>query len=277
MSCRQRIDARASVSAKRLNQTSSIDKLYQQGSARIRFPNTPNHSSPLQAVLINTAGGLTGDDRIHWEGEAGEQSHLCLSTAACEKIYRSHGPNAHQTTTLRAAENARLAWLPQESIVFNGARLKRTLDLNLDASAEALVVESLVFGRQASQENIDDIAVHDRWRIYQHDKLLHAEDLKLDITNQAHAPLSSIMHQYRAISTLVLVSTRGQEWLELVCNQIRQLAEADKNSLKIGASVLPHRLVIRFLAIDSYCLRKILIPCIGVVNDGHPVPTVWNV
>jgi len=57
-------------------------------------------SGPLQAVLLNTAGGLAGDDNILWAGSAEDQAHLSISTAACEKIYRSHGTDANQTTRL---------------------------------------------------------------------------------------------------------------------------------------------------------------------------------
>lgn len=279
MSYRQRIDARAHISSKYVDKKSSIDELYQQGSARIRFPGVAPSAQPsaLQAVLINTAGGLTGDDRIHWQGAAHAYSHLSISTAACEKVYRSHGPDAHQQTTLQVANDARLEWLPQEAILFDGSRLSRTLNVELETSSEALLVESLVFGRQAMQEQIDNIAIHDRWRIYRNDRLLHAEDFRLN--SQDHSDIQSpcIMHHHRAVSTLVLVNNRGSEWLNNTVQQIRQLAKPFHQFVDVGASALPHRLVVRVLATDSYHLRNFLLPCVAVLNDGRSVPTVWNV
>ena len=190
---RQRVQAEGFVSAKPEHhqnadtaigyQPSVIDQLYQQGSARIRFPDMAA-SGPLQAVLLNTAGGLTGDDDMQWAGAAGEQSHLCISTAACEKIYRSHGPDARQTTRLDVASGARLEWLPQESILFNGACLNRTMHVQLAEQSEALLVESLVLGRQAMNESIEQLRVRDQWRIYRGGKLLHAEALQLDISDR---------------------------------------------------------------------------------------------
>lgn len=279
MSRRQRIDARAHISSKNVDSKSSIDALYQQGSARIRFPSIATDTQPaaLQAVLINTAGGLTGDDRIHWQGTACANSHLSISTAACEKIYRTHGPDAHQQTTLQIANNARLEWLPQEAILFDGSKLSRTLNVELETNAEALLVESLVFGRQAMQERIDNIAIHDSWRIYRNNRLLHAEDFRLNMQDQSHIQSPCVMHQHRAISTLILINNRGAEWLENTVQQIRQLAKPFHQSVKVGASALPHRLVVRVLATDSYHLRNFLLPCVTVLNDGRPVPTVWNV
>ncbi len=279
MNSRQRIDARAHISSKNVGTTSSIDTLYQQGSARIRFPSVAPSAQPsaLQAVLINTAGGLTGDDRIHWQGTACANSHLSISTAACEKIYRSHGPDARQQTTLQVDNNARLEWLPQEAILFDGSRLSRTLNVELETSAEALLVESLVFGRQAMQEGIDNIAIHDRWRIYRNDRLLHAEDFRLNIQDQRHIQSPCVMHHHRAISTLILVNDKSSEWLDNTVQQIRQLAKLHHQCVQVGASALPHRLVVRVLATDSYHLRNFLLPCVAVLNDGRPVPTVWNV
>ena len=278
---RQRINAAARVSAKPVDSAfkrpgpSTIDTLYQQGSARIRFPRT--EPGALQAVLINTAGGLTGDDHIHWTASAAPSAHLNVSTAACEKIYRTHGPAATQSTTLNIASDARLEWLPQESIVFNGASLNRTLNAHLDDHAEALIGESLIFGRQAMQELTDNIIIRDRWRIYRAGRLQHAENLHIDTGIKDHARQACMLHHYSAISTLVLLCDKPYEWF---CNKqstLRALPCAGTEHVSIGISVLPSRLVIRVLASDSFQLRKILIPCIELLNDGRPLPTVWKV
>ena len=282
---RQRVQAEGSVSAKpdslRLAdaaigyQPSVIDKLYQQGSARIRFPDMA--SGPLQAVLLNTAGGLTGDDNILWSGSAADQSHLSISTAACEKIYRSHGPDAIQTTRLSVAHHARLEWLPQESILFNGACLKRTMDVQLAEQSEVLLVESLVFGRQAMNETIEQLRVRDHWRIFRGGKLLHAEALRLDMNDRDHARNPCILHHYSAISTILFVSNFNEEQLNLMADRVRSIRACKSDTVRLGASVLPSRLVVRVLAADSYQLRKFLIPCLELFNNGRPVPAVWKV
>ena len=75
-----------------------IAELYQEGAAKIRLPNT--HDNSLQAVLMNTAGGLTGGDAFDWHGEATPHGHLVLTTPACERVYRSLGTDAVVANTL---------------------------------------------------------------------------------------------------------------------------------------------------------------------------------
>lgn len=275
LAARQRISAAAHVSAKPDAGSNAIDSLYQQGSARIRFPRT--QPGALQAVLLNTAGGLTGDDHIHWTAHAKSCSHLNISTAACEKIYRTHGPPAHQTTTLDVEPQARLEWLPQESIVFNGARLNRSMDVQLGSQAEALIGESLVLGRQAMQESTDNIVIHDRWRIFRGGRLQHAEDLRIVTGKDGFAQQACMLHHYSAISTVVLLTEQTREWFQMKQAQVRQLTLPATDNIRVGVSVMPSRLVIRVLASNSFQLRKFLIPCVEILNDGRPVPTVWNV
>jgi len=254
---------------------SAIDKLDQQGSARIRFPNTP--VGALHAVLINTAGGLTGDDHIQWTAGATEHSHLCISTAACEKVYRSHGPSAIQTTRLTVKKNARLEWLPQETIVFNGARLSRTMTVDLEPQAEVLCVESIVLGRQAMHESIDSIVLKDRWRIYRQGRLIHAEDVSLNTGDGKDVLSKCMLHHYSAFSTVVAITDQPPEQLDNLVTKLRTMASSDTLKVRIGASVIGSRLIVRVLAYDSFQLRRFLIPCIQLLNQGRAIPVVWKV
>lgn len=279
---RQRVSAAGHVASKRRERVgqaaqhpSSIAELDQQGSARIRFPKTGD--SALHAVLLNTAGGLTGGDVIQWSGTARTGSRLVMSTAACEKLYRTHGPEAIQKTRLVVENGARLDWLPQETIVFNGSSLKRTLDVHVAADASALLVESLVLGRQAMHESINQLQLHDRWRIHRGGRLLHAEDLRLDMQDQGDARQMSKLHHFGAISTLVLVSPKPAETLHIMARTIQQLIPDNSRVLSAATSVMNHRLVTRVLADNSQSLRRFLIPCIEQLSDNLAIPQVWNV
>src|ERR1041385_6486970 len=92
-------------------------ELHEAGSLRVRFPSPEGQG--LSAVFVNTAGGIAGGDRFEFDIAAGEGSRLTLTTAAAEKIYRSHGPAAQIDIALKAAAGAHLAWLPQETILFD--------------------------------------------------------------------------------------------------------------------------------------------------------------
>src|ERR1700759_5589549 len=88
--------------------------LHESGSLRVRFPSPETEG--LSAVFVNTAGGTAGGDRFEIDIATGEGAALTVTTAAAEKVYRSHGPVAQIDIALSAAANAHLGWLPQETI-----------------------------------------------------------------------------------------------------------------------------------------------------------------
>ncbi len=124
--------------------------MHEAGSLRVRFPSPETRA--LAAVLVNTAGGVAGGDRFGISIDAGQDTALTLTTAAAEKVYRSHGPSATIDVSLRVAGGAHLAWLPQETILFDRARLARRIDIELDENASLLLAEIVVFGRAAMDE-----------------------------------------------------------------------------------------------------------------------------
>src|SRR4029077_13026294 len=97
-----------------------------------------------------------------------------------EKIYRSLGPATAVTVRLALARGARLRWLPQETILFDRARLARSIEVDMEEGASLLIAEAIVFGRSAMGETVEDGAIADRWRIRRGGRLVFAESLRLD-------------------------------------------------------------------------------------------------
>src|SRR5579872_2690072 len=137
--------------------------VHERGPLRVRFPNADPRV--LEAVIINTAGGIAGGDSLAIDISAGAGAQLVVSTAAAEKIYRSMGSNARLTLKLRAGAGAHLSWLPQETIMFDRARLSRRIDVDLAPEASLVLAEALVFGRSAMGEAVEEGAVTDFWRV----------------------------------------------------------------------------------------------------------------
>lgn len=280
---RQRIKAAAEVHCKVNNEPelpdsrpeSRLAHLHQQGSAKVRFPRP--RGKALEAVLLNTAGGLTGDDDIRWLATAGESSRLSLSTAACEKIYRSHGPPARQQTQLTVKTGARLDWLPQETILFDGAKLNRRLDINLASDAELLVCEALVFGRHAMLETLGDLSLHDVWNVRREGKLIHAESFRFSGDWSEHAARGGVMHHYGASATILYCCRSNKESLALLTDKLHDIALQPTDRLTAGISAMHERIVVRVVALNSYELRKFLIPCVEALNADMLVPAVWHV
>jgi len=153
-------------------------QVYEDGPLRVRFPNASG--SALEAMIVNTAGGIAGGDRHDLDIGVGEGATLGVTTAAAEKVYRALGPGAEIAVKLAVGAGARLTWLPQETILFDRARLTRRIEVELAPDATLLMAEAVVFGRSAMGEAVTEGAFTDRWRVRRDGRLLFAETVRLD-------------------------------------------------------------------------------------------------
>ena len=243
-----------------------LSRLYQEGCAQIRLPDDPDAPGP-EAVLINTAGGVTGGDRMSWSAEAGAGARLTLTTQACEKVYRARDGSADIEAALVAGPGARLGWLPQEAIVFDGGGVRRRLDADLDETAELLACEAVVLGRTARDETVRYGEVRDRWRIRRGGRLLFADDLRLC------GPIAEIGAQPAALG-----GARAFASLLLVCKEPGRFLAPVRAALGPGggASAFDGRLFARVTAPDGFELRRALIPALEALRGGAPLPRVWK-
>ncbi|RYE87674.1 MAG: urease accessory protein UreD [Hyphomicrobiales bacterium] len=244
--------------------TTRIGKLYQEGCAKIRLPHT--HDNSLQAVLINTAGGLTGGDAVGWTAAAGPNTRLVLTTQACERVYRSLGDDAQVRNTLVAGAGAQIDWLPQETILFEGARLDRTLEVDLAEGASLCAVEAILLGREAMGESARSAMLRDNWRIRRNGRLVHAEATLLSADPLQRDSLS-LLDGALAFATVLLVGPKAEEKLE----PVRALLQG-----RAGASLIGDRLVVRAIAESGLALRRIIGPIIAELSGAGTLPRLWH-
>ena len=184
----QRVSARGELGVLHAGGRTRIDRLYQEGAAKIRMPRTVG--DPLEAVLINTAGGLTGGDRLDWSVTVGERRIRDGDDADLREDLRASSGIAKVDCRMLVGAGGRLAWLPQETIVFDNSAFRRTIEIDLAADAEALIVEATVFGRRAMGESVERADFADRWRVRRAGRLVHAEDFAVgpNVREQLAAP-----------------------------------------------------------------------------------------
>jgi urease accessory protein len=239
-------------------------RVHEQGCLRARFPHAQADS--LEAVIVNTAGGIAGGDRHDVSIVLGDGASLTVSTAAAEKIYRSLGPDARISVNLDLGEGAMLAWLPQETIVFDRARLARDIEVDLADSATLILAEAVVFGRGAMGECVENGRLFDRWRVRRGGRLVFAETVKL------HGAVASIMAQPavaaggNAIATVLMVPGN-----EAVVERVRAL---DMFVGEVGISTWNGLTLARFCAPDGAALRRDLIAVLQAVRQTA-LPRVW--
>jgi urease accessory protein len=239
--------------------------LHESGSLRVRFPSP--EADGLSGVFVNTAGGIAGGDRFDIDIAAGEGARLTLTTAAAEKVYRAAGPAAQLNIALKAARGAHLAWLPQETILFDRARIIRRIDIDLAEDASLLLREIVVFGRAAMGERMLHGEFVDRWRLRRGGKLVFAETIRLDGDIGEKLARPAIANGGVAIGTALIVP--GDD---AMVERIREVSETFGG--EVGISCWNGFAMARFCAQDAARLRADMMAVLGRAS-GVALPRLW--
>lgn len=239
--------------------------LAQRGSAKCMLPRVPGR---VEGVLLNTAGGVTGGDRFAWRAEAGEGATLTLATQTAERLYRAEpGSTGRIDTTFTLAPGARIDWLAQETILFDGCAVARRLEADMAGDACLRIVEPLVLGRAAMGETVRSAAFTDHWRIRRDGRLVFAEATRLVGPVAEICARAACWGPNRAAATVLEVSPRAEARLAA--------ARAALDGVEGGASAWDGLLVCRLLAPTGQALRTALARLIAALRP-EPLPRVWT-
>jgi urease accessory protein len=236
--------------------------VYEDGPLRIRFPNAGQ--GPLEAMIVNTAGGIAGGDRHALEIGVEASARLDVTTAAAEKIYRALDQPAEIVAKLSVADGASVRWLPQETILFDRARLIRRIDVDLAANASLLIAEAVVFGRTAMGESVHQGVFTDRWRIRRDGRLLFAETVRLGGAIAGMLAEPAVAAGGAAIATVLAVP--GDEAMVERVREQTFCGEA-------AASAWNGLAVARLCAKDGASLRRDLGTVVAAM--GCSLPRLW--
>lgn len=228
--------------------------LAQEAPLRALFPAVESGEAP-EAAIVNTGGGVVGGDRYGVDIEVEADAALTITTPAAEKIYRSEGAKAEIVTHLRCGERARLDWLPQETILFDGARLSRRLDIELAASARFLGVETVLFGRRASGEMLTCGALRDAWTLRVGGRPVWADAIGLSGDIAAHRSKRFGIEDAAGYATIVVAGPDAAELLALA----REAAAG-------AATLVNGVLLLRFLDSDAARLRDAVVEALSVLR-----------
>lgn len=256
---------RLSVSAAASGASSCLQDLYQNGCLKALFP---TQQSNLEAVIINTAGGITGGDHLRIEAAAEADANITLTTQACERIYKAQ-PNSIGLleSQLRVAPGAALNWLPQETIFYNHGRLNRRLNINLAPDAKALIIESVLFGRQAMGETQIFGVFRDQIDLCIDGTLVYRDAALLngDITAQLSRP--AVAAGMGAMSTLLYRAPDAASMRSKILKLLNGTS---------GCSLIRDDLcAVRFMAADGFFLRQMILPILDILTK-NTLPKCWR-
>jgi urease accessory protein len=241
-------------------------RVHEEGALRVRFPNAANRDV-LEAVVVNTAGGMAGGDRFDLDIAVGPGAKLSLTTAAAEKVYRSLGPDTEIDVKLHIGSGGVLAWLPQETILFDRVRLRRSIDAGLAPDATLLLAEGVVFGRSAMGETLRQGHFFDRWRVRRGGALIFAESLRLDDAIEERLAQRAVAGDAVAIASVLKVPGDGA-----AAAAVR--AKEKDFAGEVGVSAWNGLALARLVAPDGAALHRDLIAVLSAFGN-MPLPRLW--
>jgi len=242
-----------------------LKDLHQSGCLKLMLPR--NHSPVPDAVLINTAGGLTGGDQLTTEVNLNNQAELRLATQTAERIYKSTGDAAKVSLNFNLQAGARLDWLAQETILFEGGNVRRSINAHMAKDASLLLVEPIVLGRISMGEALTKASLHDSWRIHRDGELIFADETKLRDFEAISKPAA--LNGAKAIATILLIDPLAESLKD------KLLAQEISKQVESGISAWNQMLVLRAMSKDPLELRKALCRVIETIR-GRELPRVWT-
>ncbi len=221
-----------------------LSDLEQRDPLKILFPDPLGEPQPV-AVLVNTGGGVVGGDRLETAIDVGVEAAALIVGQAAEKVYRSWGPDSEISNSLVVGAGGRLEWFPQETILFDRARLRRRLDVSLSDGASFLGGEIVVFARRARGETMTGGALRDRWTIRRGGRRIWADAFVADPLDDALLDSPALLGGARAAATMLCV-----------CGAPVQALEIARGQAGISCGLVGNVLIARFLDSDVPALRE---------------------
>ncbi len=243
-----------------------LKTLRQSGSLKLVFPHS--HGTEAEAILVNTAGGVTGGDQYSLDATVEPDASLTITTQAAERAYRAQpGETGRINTSLSVAQGATLNWLPQELILFERCSVARNLDIKLADGAQLTMVEPVVFGRSAMGERLRDISFQDRVTIHRNGVPLYIDGLRLKGDAVDHLANPTIANSAGAMASVVSIGAH----VEALLAPIRAMLPHTGGASLIASDTL----VLRLLASDAFELRRSLLPILERLTQAS-LPISWR-
>jgi urease accessory protein len=270
----QRADGAGRIVLRGSEQGTQVIDVFQKSPVRIMIPRVT--CGPIkEAVLINTGGGVAGGDRLEYSVTALEGASIAVTSQAAEKVYRALDAPARITTKLKISEAAKLSWLPQETILFNTARICRNTEIEVSDGAEVLAVEWIVLGRSAYGEQMVNGQITDSWRVKKDGQLIWADSFLCVDETYPHLHKKALLSRCRAIATLVYF---GGD----LNNRVQSIRDiAPSLECHCGATLFGGLMIVRFAAEAAFELRLALqrvLQQFGQDQGPGPfrVPKMWS-
>jgi urease accessory protein len=246
-----------------------IEKFYQEGCLKARLPR-PADDAICEAVTLNISGGVAGGDTLTTAVALAPGAQARVASQAAERIYRALDEPSRITTTIRLGAGAKLDYLPQETILFDGFSLRRSLTIDLAEDADFLGVETTLFGRQAMREILRSGDLRDQILLRREGRLLLQDMSRLDGDIAARLARKAIGDGAGAMASIIFAAPDAPARL----SGLRDVL--DRGGVTAGATTFEGIIFARLLAPDGAILRNCVIAALRHLRDLRPMPRVWQ-
>jgi urease accessory protein len=262
----QRAKGELALGFKRVGDATRIDRLFQSGCLKARLPRPVG--AFCDAVTLNIGGGVAGGDVLSTAIDVLPGAHVSIASQAAERIYRALAEPAEMFTRIEVGQGAVLEYLPQETILFHGFALRRSLEVSLAGDASYLGVESLVFGRLAMGEAVRAGSLRDRITMRRDGRLILQDMTRLEGDISTQLGRKAIAEGATACSSIVFAAPSAGLRLDAL--------RAALGGAHAGASCVEGVIFARVLAPHGAALRRLVVSALYALRDGRPLPRVWQ-
>lgn len=266
----QRAVGELRVSVRRRGTATVLDGLRQTGCLKARFPRSAD-AHWLDAVTVNISGGVAAGDRLESAFVVAEGARASIAGQAAERFYRAlpGAAPARLRTDITVGPRACIEWLPQQAILFDGCAVDRALRVELAADACFLGVETLVFGRAATGEEVRSGRGYDLIRIRRDGRLVLHDAMRFDGGISERLARPAVGAGARAVATIIYVAPDAEASLDSVRGAVGSAPG------EAGVSAWDGMLLARILAPHGAALRAAVVAGLQAIRGGRMLPRVW--
>jgi urease accessory protein len=243
-------------------------RVREEGALRMRFPK--ECPKRLDAVIVNVAGGMAGGDVYDCDFAVETGANLVVTSAAAEKVYRALGAPTRCDVRLRAQAQANLAFVPQETILFDRARIARRYEIDVAADARLIAADAVILGRAAMGERVTSLVWRDAWRLRRDGALVWADAVRVEGDSEALLQAPAMGGGARAFGTLLYAAGDAGEQLEPLREILRGVKDCEA-----AVTAFEGLLVARFIAREGHSLRAALTDAVSCLPGGG-LPRSWS-
>lgn len=248
-----------------------------KGPLVVQKPLYPEGRAVCHVILLHPPGGVAGGDSLSVGVQACTGSHALMTTPGASKWYKGGGRSASQTLNFQVEKNAVLEWLPQETILFDGADVHWQTRIELDAGACYMGWEIVCFGRTASGEKFIQGGLRQKTEVFSQGKQIWGEYAVVEGGNAFLSSQSGLAN--RTVSGTFLLA--GYVMKDALLSELRAIVPAHDPAGIAGITRVGSMVVIRYLGNSSEMAKKYFVAVWSVLRPAvtgreASVPRIWN-